>query len=104
LSIDGHVAAIGEYYKTFKKDGTVPDADTLVYTLQQHMKILWNWGTSFDNDPSPYEKNYKAALKQSEEILGNGPDVEFKKALDDADAALKAGLTAYDSAFDTWFD
>lgn len=104
LSMSGHVAAIGDYYKIFKKDGTVPDADTLVYTLQQHMKVLWDYGTSFDNDPSPSEKSYKAALKQSEEILGNGADTEFKKALDAADAALKAGVTSYSDAFDTWFD
>lgn len=103
-TMDAYIVAMNGWNKTFKKDGSVPDADTVVYTAQEHLKNAWSWGTNFDYDPSPYEKQYKTAIKQSEQILGNGAGAEFKKGLDAADSALKAGYTDASSAYSDWSD
>lgn len=103
LAMDGHIAAIAEQDKAFKKDGKVSDR-SLVYTLQQHLKMMWNYRDNFGNKWSGHEAGYKTALAQSEAMLDNGPEQEFKKAIDQADALLKAGITDAWDAYSTWYD
>jgi len=103
LAMDGHIAAIDAQHKTFKKTGKVAD-ESLVLTLQSHLKIMWDFRNNFSNNSSGHEAGEKAAIAQSEEILGNGPEQELKKGLDAADAALKAGITDAWDAYRTWFN
>jgi Domain of unknown function (DUF4157) len=103
LAMDGHIAALDEQHKAFKKSGKVSD-ESAVFTLQQHLKMMWNYRDNFGNKWSGSEAGYKAALAQSEEMLGNGAAEEFKKAIDKADASLKTGITDAWAAYSTWFD
>lgn len=103
LAMGGHIAAIDEQHQAFKKTGKVSD-DSLVLTQQQHLKTMWSYRNNFGNQWSGSEPGYKAAIAQSEEMLGDGAAEEFKKAIDKADAALKTGIADAWTAYSTWFD
>jgi len=101
LAMDGHVAAIDTAYQAFKKAGKLAD-ESAVRELQRELKLMWKYGGNFGNKPASREPSYKAALAQTEEMLGSAKADAFKKLLDQADAELKTGYKVGDDAYDTW--